>query len=228
MKQVIRVNIVSDVVCPWCYIGKRRLENAMMALVDKYDFDVSYHPFELNPYTPEEGYDQKAYLENKFGGKERYLQLTGQVTSVAALEGLHFDFSIQKKSPNTFHAHRVIWYAYREQKQLEVSEAFFKAYFTNGIDLTKKENLIMVAANAGLDKQKLTAFLNSDEGEKEVKAELEYFRSIGITSVPFYIINNKYSLSGAQQSDVFIRALSEIAMEETIDGGACDIDGENC
>src|SRR5579859_7797499 len=110
-KPVIKIDIVSDVVCPWCYIGKRRLEKAVDALSDKIDFEVEYHPFELNPDMPKEGRDQKEYLAEKFGGETRYNQITSSTEKAAALEGLKFDFSAQKTSPNTLDAHRLIAFA---------------------------------------------------------------------------------------------------------------------
>ena len=152
-KPVIKIDVVSDVVCPWCYIGKRRLEKAVSELSDKYQFDITYHPFELNPHMPETGVNQKQYLSNKFGGDARYEQLTGNVTRVAATEGLEFNFDKQKISPNTRNAHRIIEFARTQGKQLEAKEAFMKAYFTDGVDLSKKENLAAVAVSVGLDKQ---------------------------------------------------------------------------
>src|SRR5688500_1385875 len=139
-KPKIKVDVISDVVCPWCYIGKRRLEKAMDKLSDAYDFEVEYHPFELNPQMPVSGLNHKEYLVEKFGGEDRYEQLTGRVTQVAAVEGLLFDFEKQKTSPNTRKAHALIQLAREEGKQLVVMEAFFKAYFSDGIDLTLDKN----------------------------------------------------------------------------------------
>jgi predicted DsbA family dithiol-disulfide isomerase len=229
MKPVIKIDIVSDVVCPWCYIGKRRIEKAMKSLENEYDFDVSYLPFELNPQTPSEGFNQKEYLSKKFGSEEKYNQITSQVTSVAAQEGLQFDFSKQLVSPNTKDAHRVIWFARKEGKQLEVKEAFMKAYFEQGIDLTKKENIISVATSAGLDATRIASLLDSNEGLQEViqLEEINYKR--GVSGVPFYIINNQYGISGAQPSDVFVQALKQIGTEiSTAEGEACDVESKNC
>src|SRR6218665_1327399 len=108
MKPVISIDIVSDVVCPWCYIGKKRIEKAMTTLKDQYDFQVNYLPFELNPNTPKEGFDQKEYLTKKFGDAATFKQMTDRVTAAASEEGLHFDFNNQQKSPNTRDAHRII------------------------------------------------------------------------------------------------------------------------
>ena len=228
-RPVIQIDIVSDVVCPWCFIGKRRIERAMSELQDEFDFEVSYLPFELNPETPKEGFSQKEYLATKFGSEEKYNQIINHITGVAAEEGLQFNFDKQHVSPNTKDAHRVIWFAKKEGKQLAVKEAFMKAYFEQGVDLTKKENIIAVASSIGLDAAPLTSLLNSDEGLQEVNEleKLNYQR--GVSGVPFYIINNQYGISGAQPSDVFIQVLKQIGTEvATTEGEVCDIDGENC
>ena len=227
-KPKIKIDIVSDVVCPWCYIGKRRLEKAIDAVKDKYELELEYHPFELNPQMPIEGVDQKTYLSNKFGGEERYRQLTNHVTSVAAGEGLKFDFSKQKVSPNTRDAHRIIQLAKEEGVQPAVKEAFMKAYFEDGVDLSKKENLIEVAAKAGLSQNKVEKLLSTDEGLAQIVHEEQELQKLGITGVPFFIINNKYGISGAQPSNSFVQAFEEISLQLNTTGETCDVDAKNC
>ena len=227
-KQKIKIDVVSDVVCPWCYIGKRRLEKAIDQLKDKYEFELEYHPFELNPEMPTGGTDQKVYLTNKFGGPERYEQITNRVTMTAAEEGLNFDFGKQKISPNTREAHRIIQYAKQEGKQIEAKEAFMKAYFEQGVDLSKKENLLSVAVQAGLTKEKIEKLLSTDEGLMEVALAEKEMQKLGITGVPFYIINNKYGVSGAQPSESFVQAFEDIGAKSELSGEACDIDDKNC
>lgn len=209
--QKITVEVVSDVVCPWCYIGKRRLEKAIEELKGEYEFDVSYLPFELNPNMPKEGRNQKEYLIEKFGGEDRYNQLTNNVAAVAAEEGLHFDYSQQKYSPNTRDAHRLIWLAKQEGVQAEVKEALLNAYFEKGIDLTKNENLIDVVESAGLNRDKATALLSSDEGLAEVKLQEQVSSQRGVSGVPFYIVNGKYGISGAQPASSFVSAFKDIS-----------------
>ncbi len=227
-KPKVTIDVVSDVVCPWCYIGKRRLEKAIDQLKDTLEVEVHYHAFELNPNTPQSGFDHKKYLIEKFGSEERYQQLTDNVSSVAAQEGLHFNYALQTKSPNTLDAHRIIWYAGKEGKQLPVVEALFKAYFEQGIDMTKQENLVAIAAANGLDAEKVKELLTTDLGTQEVRERELVNSKIGITGVPFYIINNKYAVSGAQSTEVFLEALPDIASKELAQGEACDVDGENC
>jgi predicted DsbA family dithiol-disulfide isomerase len=226
-KPEIHIEVVSDVVCPWCYIGKRRLEKAVDELKGNYDIKISFSPFELNADMPTEGLNQKDYLSKKFGSESRYEEITGHVTQVAKEEGLTFDFKKQKVSPNTRDAHRIIWYAQKEGKQPAVKEAFMKAYFEEGIDLSKNENLIAVAEKAGLKKEKVISLLGSDDGLAEVTLAEQMNHQRGVSGVPFYIINNKYGVSGAQPSETFIKVLTEIG-QNVADGEACDVESKEC
>ena len=226
-KPVIKVDVVSDVVCPWCYIGKRRLEKAIDQLKNDFDFEVEYHPFELNPDMPLEGRDQKEYLTAKFGGEDRYRQITSHTEKNAAQEGLKFDFSKQKVSPNTLNSHRLIAFAKRYGKQAQVKEALMSAYFEKGIDLSKNENLVAIGAEYGLDAGDTERFLQSDELAAEVKLEEQLNYQRGISGAPFYIINNKYGVSGAQPTEVFVNALNEIA-NEVVGAESCDVESRNC
>lgn len=225
--QKIKIDIVSDVVCPWCYIGKRRIEKAINQLQGQYEFEVSYLPFELNTQVPKTGLDQKQYLTTKFGGDDRFKQLTQHVTSVAASEGLQFDFNKQKVMPNTRDAHRIIWLAKQTGNQLEVKEAFMKAYFEDGVDLSKPENLVAIAEKCGLKRERVADLLNSDEGLQEVIAMEQLNQQRGVNGVPFYIINNQYGISGAQPTDVFMQALTQIGGEVEA-ANACDVETKEC
>ena len=133
------------------------------------------------------------------------------ISAVAATEGLHFDYSRQTVSPNTRNAHRMIWYARKDGKQAEIKEALMKAYFEDGVDLSKKENLIAIAGAAGLSMEKVRVMLNSSEGLLEIEAAEEMSHRRGIKGVPFYVINNTYGVSGAQPSEVFAQTIKEIA-----------------
>jgi predicted DsbA family dithiol-disulfide isomerase len=227
-KPKITIDVVSDVVCPWCYIGKRRLEKAMDQLSEHYDFEVAYQPFELNPDMPKEGVNQKEYLSKKFGGEARYDQITSQTTQTAAAEGLKFDFSKQKISPNTRDAHRIILLSKEEGKQPETNEAYMKAYFEEGVDLSKKENLVATAVKAGLPEEKVIAWLDSDKGLSEVELSEQINHQRGISGVPFFIINNKYGVSGAQPSDAFIDMLTQVGKEIAPQGESCEVDAKDC
>jgi len=226
-KPQIKVDVVSDVVCPWCYIGKRRLEKAIDRLKGDFDVVVEYHPFELNPDLPAEGVSQKEYFRAKFGSDEKVRQLTGHVTSVAATEGLHFDFARQQVSPNTLNAHRLIAFAKEAGLQHQMKEALMRGYFEEGMDLSKLDNLVEVAAAVGLDREKTTVFLKSDALTADVQSAERTNRQRGITGVPFFIVNGKYGISGAQPAEVLVQALTEIGAVPA-DGEACDVDDPNC
>jgi predicted DsbA family dithiol-disulfide isomerase len=189
------------------------MEKAIHQLRNEFDFTISYSPFELNPDLPPEGVDQKNYLVKKFGDDEKYNQITAHITQVAHGEGLTFDFSSQKKSPNTRDAHRLLWLAKQEGVQSAVKEAFMRAYFEEGIDLTERSNLIDVATKAGLTPKRIDTMFDRAEGISEVirSEELNYQR--GISSVPFFVINNKYGVSGAQSTDFFTNNFRSIAAE---------------
>jgi predicted DsbA family dithiol-disulfide isomerase len=208
----IKIGVVSDVVCPWCYIGKRRLEKAMDLLTDRFDFDVEYFPFELNPHIPEEGVDRREYLCRKFGGEAKYQELANHVKSIAAREGLQFHLELQKTAPNTRNAHRIIMLAREEGKQMDVAEAFFKAYFTDGVDLSKIDNLVDISHEAGLDRGKIDLLLRSNTGKLEIEMAEKELQDLGITSVPLFIIDNRLAISGAQSLDAFVKAFEEAAM----------------
>jgi predicted DsbA family dithiol-disulfide isomerase len=228
-KATISMTIVSDVVCPWCYIGKRRLEKAMEWNKDRFDFIVRYVPFELNPELPIEGIHLKQHLVQKFGSLERYNQIVDHVTQVAAQEGLNFDFTIQHMSPNTRKAHQLLAFAATEGKQAELKEAFLSAYFEKGIDLTKTENLIDIALTAGLPSNAAREVLSENLYYDQVAEEESRNHERGIRGVPFYIINQHYGLSGAQPPEVFSKVFAEIeSTQGTAPRDGCDVVPGDC
>ena len=208
----IKIGMVSDVVCPWCYIGKRRLEKAMVLLSHRFDFEVEYFPFELNPHIPEEGLDNRDYLCRKFGSEAKYAELTNHVRSIATREGLEFNLELQTTAPNTRNAHRIIMLAREDSKQSEVAEAFFRAYFTEGIDLSKIDNLVDISDRAGLDREKIDLLLHSNTGKLEIEMAEKELQDLGITSVPLFIFDNRLAVSGAQSVDAFVKTIEEAAM----------------
>jgi len=227
-KPKINIGIVSDVVCPWCYIGKRRLEKAIAAMENEFVFDIAYYPFELNSEMPEEGRNNKEYLVRKFGSEDQYQNIINHVSRVAASEGLEFNFDKQHVAPNTRNAHRLIQFAKEQGKQLPVVEALFKAYFTDGVDLSRLDNLVAIGGACGLDKNELSTWLSSDAGRAEVVFAEQEMQKLGISGVPFYIINDKYGVSGAQPAEMFMNAFRDLQKEMVAAGEACDIDGKNC
>jgi predicted DsbA family dithiol-disulfide isomerase len=233
LKPVIRIDIVSDVVCPWCYIGKRRLEKAMAAASDKFSFDVTYHPFELNPDTPLQGVNQREHLAEKFGGDDRYESITGHTSGVAAQDGLVMNFDKQDVLPNTRKAHAIIFAArsvsdsgQEEKKQLAVTEAFFKAYFTDGVDLSKDANLLDVAERAGIDRRVAETAIESSAVLESVSQQEHQMQKLGIRGVPFYIFNNEYGVSGAQAPETFLRVFDELKTSIDATGESCEVGGD--
>lgn len=227
-KSTIKIDVVSDVVCPWCYIGKRRLERAIIQLSTEYDFEIEYHPFELNPCLPVSGVNHKAYLSDKFGGEEQYDIITARTSRVASDEGLTFNFDKQTTSPNTRKAHAIVQLAKVENKQLEMVEALFKAYFSEGIDLSKDENLIAIATQVGLDKNSVILVLTDQTIHRQIEKREEELHQLGIRGVPFYIINNHYGISGAQASETFIKSIREINDAAHATGQSCEAEKGNC
>jgi predicted DsbA family dithiol-disulfide isomerase len=204
----LTVDVISDVICPWCYIGKRRLEWAIAAFEGQ-QVRVRWLPYQLNQSMPKEGIGRKEYRIRKFGSWERSLELDARVIAVGETEGIHFDFDRIDRTPNTVDAHRLIWLADQQGCQNAVVEALFVAYFTDGRDFTDRQTLIDVVAQAGLDRYRADAMLNSNEGMDEFKEAEELSRRHQVSGVPFFIINDEVTVSGAQQPDVFLAAFSQ-------------------
>lgn len=215
MKQNVKIDVVSDIVCPWCYIGKRRLERALETLDDTFEFEIEYHPFELNPNQSVAGADNRKFLISKFGSEDRYQALTDHVSSIAAQEDLTFNYDLQKVLPNTRKAHALVQLAGTEGVQRVLVELFFKAYFTDGTDLSNDETLIDLAAQAGIVREKAEQYLKDENSLLQVALAEQQMYKLGISGVPFFIINKKYGVSGAQTPDVFIKAIQEITAEKS-------------
>ena len=204
----LKIEIYSDVICPWCFLGKRRLEESVQALGEKSEVEISYLPFELNPSTPLEGVDRKKYLEDKYGGSIHSAH--HRLEQMGKEAGIHYDFESQQKIPNTFNAHRVIWLAEKEGVQAKVVEALFSAYFTEARDLGDKKVLADAAASAGLNRAKVEKLLEGETGTEEVRALEEKAYNLGITGVPFFVFNGKSAVSGAQSQETFNKILAEL------------------
>lgn len=209
-KPVITIDIASDVVCPWCYIGMRRLERAIEQLADTFDFNITYQPFELNPTLPEEGVNQKQYLTTKFGGEDQYHKITQHVKQIAKEEGLNFNFEAQTLSPNTRVLHVIIQFAKQHGLQQTVKEAFMKAYFEDGINLCDRESILALSVSVGLKREDIEPLLKDMTLRQAIEAREHELQAMGVSGVPFFIINKQYGISGAQSSETFVKALSEI------------------
>ena len=209
----LKIEIVSDVVCPWCVIGFENLKKAIKELEDELTFEISWKPYELHPEIPTNGYDKELYIQQKFGSN-RGKGVYDEIIDIG--KGLDFDFNFSKteRIPNTFLAHRLLWYAEQKNLQNELSENLFYAYFTEGKDIGSIEVLASIASELGLDKLKIISFLESETGSKEVEDQkLESIeRSIG--AVPTYIINDQYLIQGGQQPETFMAFLRKIQSKE--------------
>jgi predicted DsbA family dithiol-disulfide isomerase len=195
------------VICPWCFIGKRRLEKAIVA--QKHEVQVRWLPFQLNPTMPKEGISRGEYRTKKFGSWERSLELDGQVTAAGAADGIHFAFDRIERTPNTVDAHRLIWLADLEGVQDAVVEALFRAYFTEGRDISNRMILLEVVAVAGLDRGKAEVILNGDEGLEAITAHVKFKRA-DVHGVPFFTVNGILSIPGAPPPDGFLEAFRQV------------------
>ena len=208
--QAVEIEVYSDVVCPWCYVGKRRLEGAM-AQLDGIQAHVTWRPFQLNPTMPEEGMDRTTYLEAKFGSPDAFRRLEEHVLAVGTSEQIHFAFEKIMRTPNTFSAHRLIWYAGRQGRQDLMVESLFKGYFEEGADIGSAPTLARLAAPVGLDAER---FLQSDEGVAEVNAEEAAGHRLGIRGVPYFLLNNTYGISGARPVEVLVAAIEKVLAQQ--------------
>ncbi|MEV4654590.1 DsbA family oxidoreductase [Micromonospora sp. NPDC049301] len=208
----MEIEIYADVVCPWCYIGKRRLEEALAS----YDGDVTvrYRPFQLDPSPVAEPRPLVEAMAAKFGGPERARQMFAHVTQVAAGDGLRLDFD-RAVIANTFDAHRLVSYATDHGRAADMVEALYQAHFTQGVDVGSREALATLAGGIGLDAADVRRFLDSDERTADIAAELAAARELGVTSVPTFVLAGKYAVTGAQEAQTLLAALAEVEQRES-------------
>ncbi len=206
---MIKLDIFSDPICPWCYIGKARLDRALEQRPD-HPFTIEWHPFQLNPDMPPEGMDRRAYLEAKFGGKEGAVKAYMPVVEHAEQLGLKIDFEAIQRTPNTLDAHRLIHWAGIEGKQTFVVSALFRAYFTEGRDIGDAEVLADIADSAEMDAGVIQRLLASDADVQEIRDRDAAAREMGINSVPTFIVNRQHAVPGAQDSDLWLKVIDEI------------------
>jgi len=204
----LRIDIVSDAICPWCYIGKRQLERALATLEEEgLRFSVHWNPFQLNPDMPKEGRDRMAYRAQKFGSAEKARALDERVGNAAAGVGLQFRQDLMLRTPNTLDAHRLIWFAGREDRQDAVMEAVFKAYFTQGRDIGDRDVLADCAAEGGLDRTTVADFLAGDMAANEMLAADRAAREAGVNGVPSFFLDGYGLFSGAMPAETMAEAL---------------------
>ncbi|WP_042410554.1 DsbA family oxidoreductase [Streptacidiphilus carbonis] len=205
----MKIEIYSDIACPWCYIGKRRFERALGAF--NQPVEVVYRPYQLVPDAPEQAVPHRAWLDQRYGPQSRAMD--DRVAALGAADGITYDFDAALET-NTFDGHRLLWLAATEYGlpvQHTLKEKLLAAHFTDGVDVGDHAALIDVAVAAGLDRARVTAFLASGEGSGEVRAELDHAHAIGVSSVPTFVIDEKWAVQGAQETSTFLRALEQAA-----------------
>ena len=227
MNTNIKIDIISDVACPWCYVRKKNLEKAIAKLPEA-TITVNWHPYQLDPNIPAEGVDRMSYLVNKFGSKERYEQLVTHLKTAGKAAGI--DFVDGNRIPNTMSLHRLLHVASQEGFGNALKEAFFKAYFEEVVDLTKEEALVEIMATFGWDKARTVSVLHDEEVAYQVKLAINNAYNRNVSGVPYFIINDKYSLTGAQPPEVLMQAIQDIGAEldREAEAAACAIDDPNC
>lgn len=228
----IKIDIVSDVACPWCYVGKQRLEKAL-SFVPEIEVDITWQPFQLDPSVPIEGRELKPYYVAKFGSEEKVQEIFEHMENVGNAVGIAFDFKKMERTMNTLPLHMLMWEAEKEGFKTELKARFFKGYFEDAIDLSQTENLSHIMAEFGWNSEKVLDILSNSEILEDVKSKITYFQAKGVRAVPFFIFNDKYGISGAQEPHVLADTLRKLHLE--MESGktvgtleSCELEGEEC
>jgi predicted DsbA family dithiol-disulfide isomerase len=206
--ETLTIDIVSDVVCPWCYIGKRNLEAALARLPEN-NVEIRWRPYQLDPTIPPEGIARRAYLERKFG--TRVDEIYTRVAAAGREAGIDFAFSRIERSPNTLEAHRLIRWAQSAGKQNEIVERLFRDFFIEGRDLGERSVLIEAAGAIGMEPEVVARLLEGDADKESVREEIATAQRLGVTGVPFFIFAGQFSLPGAQPAEVLASAIGKAA-----------------
>lgn len=202
----ITVDVISDVMCPWCYIGKRHLEAALKTIPDV-PVEVRWHPYQLDPTLPREGKDRSQYLSDKFGGIEKAREIYANIEAAGKAVGIPFAFDRIKLSPNTLDCHRLILWSKSDDVQDDVVERLFKAYFIDGEDLTQAETLVRISADAGMQSDLVEQLLETDSDMQKMVKQIEQAQEMGVTGVPCFIIDQRFALSGAEKPETLAAAI---------------------
>jgi predicted DsbA family dithiol-disulfide isomerase len=208
----LQIDIVSDVVCPWCYIGKRRIESAL-ALTPDVPVEIHWRPFFLNSWVPREGISRDEYLTTKFGSPEAYKNIAGRVVAAANEEGLVYRPDLVRRQPNTIDCHRLIHWADAKGKSAEMKQRLMELYFKEGGDLTDTNVLVQAAADIGLDADDVRRRLATDEDVELISAQAKDASDKGISGVPTFVFAQKYAVSGAQPAEQLARAIRQVSAE---------------
>ncbi|MBE0413409.1 DsbA family oxidoreductase [Yoonia sp.] len=206
---MVKLDIISDPICPWCYIGKTNLDRALDQIPD-HPFTIEWHPFQLNPDMPAAGMDRRTYLETKFGGKDAAVKAYAPVVEQAEKAGALINFDKIEKTPNTIDAHRLIHWAGIEARQNLVVDLIFKAYFVDGRDIGSHEVLADIADTAEMDAALVTKLLGSDADTADIRARDAHSRKMGVNSVPTFIVAGQHAVPGAQPPEMWAKVITDI------------------
>lgn len=215
---MVKLDILSDPICPWCYIGKANLERALEAEAD-HPFIIEWHPFQLNPEMPVGGMDRRAYLENKFGGKDRAIQAYLPVVEHVKAAGLDINLEAIERTPNTLDAHRLIHWAGIEGRQTPVVAALFSAYFKQGRDISDHDVLADIADMAGMDAALVRRLLKTDEDAQNIRDRDAHARNMGVNSVPTFIVASQHAVPGAQSTELWRKVIGELREQRDTSAG---------
>ncbi|AHM60131.1 polyketide biosynthesis dithiol-disulfide isomerase [Flammeovirgaceae bacterium 311] len=229
-KQKIKIDIVSDINCPWCYLGEQRLKKAIAETADAYEFELSFKPYELNPSAPQEGELKEDYFIRNYGAEAmpRLNASSRQLEKMGKEEGAEFNFDKATVVHNTFNGHRLIWLAEQYGVQEQVAHALFKANFTEGQNVNNLQVLTEIGVAHGIPADRLESFFSSDEGKDEVKSLERWAQKSGISGVPAFIFNDKFLVSGAQPAETLKQVFSQVTPKLQpldVSGESCSIDG---
>lgn len=210
----LNIDVVSDVACPWCVIGYKNLEHALASLAGEIEADLSWHAFELRPDAPAEGENWREHIMSKYGmSYEQSEENRKRITGAGEQVGFTFNFTDDMRTQNTFNCHRLLHWAKDTEQQTALKLALFEAYFTDRTDVNDTEVLLQAVDKAGLDRDSAAAVLASDRFEQAVRSEEGHYQQMGVSSVPTFIVNGKYAITGGQPAEVFVQALRQIASE---------------
>ena len=210
---MVKLDIISDPICPWCYIGKTLLDRALDQRPG-HPFTIEWHPFQLNPDMPRDGMDRRTYLEAKFGGKAGAVEAYVPVMERAEAAGLSIDFEAIKRTPNTLDAHRLIHWAGIEQRQAPVVLALFRAYFDAGRDIGDPDVLADIADGAGMDAAVVRKLLSTESDVEDIRKRDAAFRDMGITGVPSFIVAGQHAVPGCQPTEMWLKVIDELLAQQ--------------
>ncbi|WP_425050631.1 DsbA family oxidoreductase [Psychromarinibacter sp. S121] len=210
---MVKLDIISDPICPWCYIGKTNLDRALEKIGD-HPFEIEWHPFQLNPEMPAGGMDRTEYLEHKFGGRDGAVKAYAPVVEAAEKAGLNIDFAGIKRTPSTLDAHRLIHWAGLEGRQTPIVSALFRAYFNEGRDVGDIDVLADIADSNGLDASMIRQLLQGDADRDEIRGRDAWAREHGVTGVPTFVVGQRHAVPGAQPPELWVQVIEEL-MEQS-------------